>query len=172
MNIRESLKAWIMVLMTSKRLCRVIELKFLKLPLTVVFTLSFKSHEISWTLTGLIGFLWRNKSVYNLIWVNGFHYFENNRFQKQKKMKFLLFFVYLLPRLVNYSSQMTLLLTKEVTSVQKLMLLKMSWWNYWLRHRFSAKKSNFWFLSKTDALFVDLRHILNDYRSQALPMDE
>ena len=34
------------------------------------------------------------------------------------------------------------------------------------------KKSNFLFLSTFEVLFVDVRHIRNKYRSQALPLDK
>ena len=81
---------------------------FLNLSLTVIFTLSFRSYEISCIVIGFIGFSWTNRWADILILVDSWwlSWFWKKSFSKTKKKNFnfaILFFlfIFLLPNLVS-----------------------------------------------------------------------
>ena len=88
--------------------------------LTVIFTVSFRSYEISCVVMGFIGFSWKNRWADILIlrdswWLS---WLWKQSFSKTEK-KILtsqvcsFFFYFLLPNVVNYRSNMTLWLSME-----------------------------------------------------------
>ena len=70
LNILKSWKIYIIVLTASTPLSWRTQLDFLFLSLTVIYTLSFRSYEISCIVIALIGFSWKNRRTDILIWVD------------------------------------------------------------------------------------------------------
>ena len=82
-------------------------------------------------------------------------------------LKPFVLFVLLLPNLANYRLHVALLLSREM-QVYKVLFLKNSLRFYRLGHQFFALSDFCLFLTH----FVDVRPILNNYRSQAQSLDE
>ena len=91
------------------------------------------------------------------------------------KLHIFVIFVSLLPSLVTYRSHMTLFSSMKNASVQNLTFLKKKFViNLLASTRVFSKtcKLLFIFLSVFDVLLLDVRHIVNNYLSQWLPVDE
>ena len=121
------------------------------------------------------GFIsYRKKGAYILVWVDScwLTWFWKQLLKKHFLTSRFFFFVYLLPSLANNSSNIKLLSSREGASEQNLVYLKSSLWIYWFRLEFFLEKNNSLFLSIFDVIFVYVRHNLNTYRAQPLPLDE
>ena len=70
LNISKSWKIYIIVLTASTPLSWRNQLNFLILSLTVIYTLSFRSYEISCIVIAFIGFSWKNRRTNFLILVD------------------------------------------------------------------------------------------------------
>ena len=70
LNILKSWKIYIIVLTASTPLSWRNQLNFLILSLTVIYTLSFRSYEISCIVIAFVGFAWKNRRTDILILVD------------------------------------------------------------------------------------------------------
>ena len=92
---------------------------FLVLSSTVIFTLSFRSYEISCIVKAFIGFSWKNRRTDILILIDSWwlSWLWKQSFSKIKKKLFnfsnLFIFFFLLPNLVDYKSNMTSWVPKD-----------------------------------------------------------
>ena len=108
LNILKSWKIYIIVLTASTPLAWTNQLNFLILSLTVIYTCSFRSYEISCIVKALIGFSWKNRRTDIMILVDSWwlSWLWKQSYSKVKKKLFnfaILFFLsfFLLPNLVS-----------------------------------------------------------------------
>ena len=109
LNTLKSWRIYIIVLTASTPLSWRNQLNFLILTLTVIYTLSFRSYEISCIVIAFIGFSWKNRRTDILILVDSWwlSWLWKQSFSKIKKKKLfnfaILFFLcfFLLPNLVS-----------------------------------------------------------------------
>ena len=117
LNILKSWNIYIIVLTASTPLSWRNRLNFLILSLTVIYTLSFRSYEISFIVIAFIGFSWKNRRTDILIlvdswwlswlWKQSFSKILKKNFLTSQFCSFYVSFCYLIS-LVNYRPNMTL----------------------------------------------------------------